>query len=1039
MQDSNSDLFHLSNDLLSYSNLEGYFTKVNKRWTEVTGYSPEELTSKPFLEFVHPDDRQRTINETRELSLGKTETVLFDNRYRKKNGGYVWLEWNAVVDHAKNITYAVARDITHVKERDELNHQIQTALLEITKLSTLEKMNLDEFTNVFLEKLCHLFKVENASHWIFHDANTTLECIASVQKNSKKSRIGLRINKKDYPIYFEGMEKEVIISAENIQTHRYTKEFTKYGQEYQVSAMLDAQVYTKDHLRGIICLESKDERIWTLDEQNGLLSLLSIFSIALLNDERLQLTNHLHELSSIVNTIQEAVVITNSKREVEWVNHAFNEMTGFSLNEVAGKNLGYLLQGGNTDPKDIEAIKNGLNSEKPFAHEILNYAKNGESYWIELSITPIFDERGALSKFYGIQKNITKRKEREREVRTINNYLKSVHELSLESNLTQNEYFDRYLTIGCQLYDLSLGIVSKINDNVYEIIATKSSIELKPNPGDTMNLDDTYCSMIIANNETFATHYAGKNKAMCKHPAYLQLELESYIGAPIWVNGRIFGTVNFSSPQSRKKPFTIHEIEMIELMASDISKRIEADLSRSELLESEERYRKMTEGAPVGIAVHSGGKVKYVNPYGRKLLEANESLIDYNIADFLPQETVIDAHDRIAKLLRNEIDIAEPIEEKLLTAKGKTINVIMAGMKIDYKGTESIFNVFTDITKLKEAEQSIADMQRQISNVANSIPGALIRYAINKDGKDQLLYINDHGEALWEVPNTEALKDSSVHWKLVPESEAMALNESLQDSIVNLKPFNHTWKIVTPSGKEKWLNGRGEPIKIADGNYMFDALIFDVTEAKNNEIAKDTLFRELHHRIKNNLNMVTNLLNLKSKITENQELTEFIKETQNRIQSIAKTHDQLLKLEEFDELFTKQYIDELVDGLINSYTTNPEMFTLDLKVENFKMKVDDILILGLLINEIISNAFKYAYDDLMKGKIVLHFERKQDQVHLLIGDEGKGMKSKNSKKSTSLGINLIHLFVKQLKGTMETVGTKGVMYSIYFPININHE
>lgn len=174
MQDSNSDLFHLSNDLLSYSNLEGYFTKVNKRWTEVTGYSAEELTSKPFLEFVHPDDRQRTINETREHSLGKTETILFDNRYRKKNGGYVWLEWNAVVDHAKNITYAVARDITNVKERDELNHQIQTALLEITKLSTLEKMNLDEFTNVFLEKLCHLFKVENASHWLFHDANTTV-------------------------------------------------------------------------------------------------------------------------------------------------------------------------------------------------------------------------------------------------------------------------------------------------------------------------------------------------------------------------------------------------------------------------------------------------------------------------------------------------------------------------------------------------------------------------------------------------------------------------------------------------------------------------------------------------------------------------------------------------------------------------------------------------------------------------------------------------------------------------------------------------
>src|SRR5262245_41335343 len=111
------DFFEFSNELLCVADDRGYFSRVNPAWTRLLGWSAEELTTKPYLHFVHPDDVARTINEAQRLHLGH-ETIKFENRYRCANGDYKWLSWQATRAPDGNLV-AAARDVTSQKDQTE--------------------------------------------------------------------------------------------------------------------------------------------------------------------------------------------------------------------------------------------------------------------------------------------------------------------------------------------------------------------------------------------------------------------------------------------------------------------------------------------------------------------------------------------------------------------------------------------------------------------------------------------------------------------------------------------------------------------------------------------------------------------------------------------------------------------------------------------------------------------------------------------------------------------------------------------------------
>lgn len=136
-RDLEERFFDLSIDLLCFLDFNGYFKRLNPAWETTLGFTTEELMSKPFIEFVHPDDRERTLQQNRSVQDG-AQARLFENRYLCKDGSYKWLLWNAAPDAGRQVIYSVARDITERKraeaERDSLVRQLQAALAEVGTL-----------------------------------------------------------------------------------------------------------------------------------------------------------------------------------------------------------------------------------------------------------------------------------------------------------------------------------------------------------------------------------------------------------------------------------------------------------------------------------------------------------------------------------------------------------------------------------------------------------------------------------------------------------------------------------------------------------------------------------------------------------------------------------------------------------------------------------------------------------------------------------------------------------------------------------------
>jgi PAS domain S-box-containing protein len=132
--------FEISIDLLCTLGFDGYFKRLNPAWERTLGFSREELMGRPFLEFVHPEDRERTLSQNSRVRTGD-QALAFVNRYLCKDGSHRWLHWNAAPDEPGRVIYAVARDVTERKkaedDREELLASLQNAMAEVRTLRSI--------------------------------------------------------------------------------------------------------------------------------------------------------------------------------------------------------------------------------------------------------------------------------------------------------------------------------------------------------------------------------------------------------------------------------------------------------------------------------------------------------------------------------------------------------------------------------------------------------------------------------------------------------------------------------------------------------------------------------------------------------------------------------------------------------------------------------------------------------------------------------------------------------------------------------------
>ncbi len=199
---------------------------------------------------------------------------------------------------------------------------------------------------------------------------------------------------------------------------------------------------------------------------------------------------------------------------------------------------------------------------------------------------------------------------------------------------------------------------------------------------------------------------------------------------------------------------------------------------------------------------------------------------------------------------------------------------------------------------------------------------------------------------------------------------------------------------------------------------------------------KETLLKEVHHRVKNNLQTVSSLLSLQSRTIEDDKISGIIKSSQNRVVSMAMVHEMLYKRDDYlSKIEFKPYVKELCEYLVRSIKGNTDHVKMHLDVEDNKLSIDTVIPLGLIINETITNALKYGIVDDENGEIIIRLKKLQNnRFELYLGDNGKGYSHNfDPKNSKSLGLKLIYNLTRQLRGTISRdMSKKGTYYRIEF-------
>lgn len=192
--------------------------------------------------------------------------------------------------------------------------------------------------------------------------------------------------------------------------------------------------------------------------------------------------------------------------------------------------------------------------------------------------------------------------------------------------------------------------------------------------------------------------------------------------------------------------------------------------------------------------------------------------------------------------------------------------------------------------------------------------------------------------------------------------------------------------------------------------------------------------KEIHHRVKNNLQVISSLLRLQSQYAQDKGDVEIFKESQNRIKSMALVHERLYQSEDLASIDFHEYVSLLINSLFRSYGVNTEKITLKTDIEDVLLGVDIAIPCGLIINELVSNSLKYAFPEDKEGEIKITLRTSDESaMALTVADNGIGMPGDlDLTNSGSLGLKLVKILTDQIDGQIELDRSEGTKFRIGF-------
>lgn len=485
--------------------------------------------------------------------------------------------------------------------------------------------------------------------------------------------------------------------------------------------------------------------------------------------------------------------------------------------------------------------------------------------------------------------------------------------------------------------------------------------------------------------------------------------------------------------------------EIIVCVMDEITKLKRAE---QELREKNNFIDSIIENIPNMIFVKDAQELRFVrfNQAGEDLLGLpRDQMLGKNDYDLFPEKEAdfFTYKDRAVLKSGELMDISE--EEIHTKFRGiRTLHTKKITINDEYGTPKYLLGISEDITEQKKGQDILKKNEEYYRSLVENSHDLIIE----TDHSGNFLYVSPNHRTILGYEPRE-LMGKSIFENVHPEDKTEVIAE-FSRALMTQSYGHGIFRYRHKNGEWRWFETNGRPIQAPSGPVRIVLHSRDITERFESEEEirrslreKESLLREIHHRVKNNLQVISSLLSLQSDYVTDKDTLRLFQESQSRIYTIALIHEQLYQSKDLGQIDIRNYIKDLTDNLKSVYGDEGSAAVVEVDSQDIAVNIDTAIPCGLIINELFSNSFKHAFRNCkgshainnVENLISVAFQSDQENGFVLsVKDNGKGLPPGLDYRNTeTLGLQLVSTLTDQLKGKMEVEGGEGCAIRITFP------
>jgi|GEM_PF-1894863 len=729
-----------------------------------------------------------------------------------------------------------------------------------------------------------------------------------------------------------------------------------------------------------------------LDNKNNIIGVIGVIEdITERKITELKLMDNIKKYRSLFEYSNDAIFIFIINGKIINVNKRACDILNYTKDELLNLNIKYLHPG-----TELKKVKNAFEeiNKKGFVRFLTKFKKKDGSI-IHAEISPrIVDKKKYIVQ--GIVRDITKRIEAEN--------------LLIESEKKYRMLFNEMID-GFALHKIICDKNNKIVD--YEFVDVNPAFE---------RLTGLKRENLIG--KTVLTVMPDTEKYWIENYGEVALT-----GKPKQFN-------NYSKELNKYYKVTVFSPEKYKFACifEDITERT---LTEKALRESEEKFRALVENSPdIIIRFDNEHRYKYISPsVSNYFFLKPGDFIGKTYKDFDFSKELCELWDKSINKVFKTGQILET-EFEYETKKGKIIFDwrLFPEFKTD-KEVTTVLSISRDITEQVTIEKKLIELHNNLKATLDAIPDLM--FEVDSEGRIYEYHSQNNNELFLKPKDFVNRKIKDV----IPEKQTEIIMNALFEAEKYGKSIGSRYSLPFSQG-ELWFELSISKIEgLFDKKNHFIVLARNITTQKNYEDQlkaslneKEILLKEINHRVKNNMQLISSLLGLQMSYINDEDTLAIFKDSQNRIISMSLIHQLLYQSKDFTNIDIKKYITDLVESIYSSLGINFRKIKLDIKVKGIKININKAIPCGLIINELVSNSLKYAFKDMEKGTITITFYNNKENYVLSVKDNGIGIpKNINVNNTNTLGLKLISTLNDQLEGNLNIISKNGTEVKITFP------